>query len=462
MIRSMAKECSNWDISCIDISTEDIQGAAEKRERIVQQVIEEPGHPLGEEIALRAGKRYVRTIHPYVLPNGKETPFRHQGVYLILGGAGGIGLELSHYLAKTVQARLVLIGRSELKEWQRKKIKEIESVGGIVKYIRADVLELESMKRAVAETKGAFGNIHGVIHSAIVLKDKTLQNMDEKTFRSSLDPKVKGSAVLYEAVRGEKLDFMMFFSSAQSFMGNLGQSNYAAACTFKDAYANFLNQRSEYPVKVVNWGYWGSVGIVSNDEYNKRMERHGIQSIEPSEGMEVIRRLLNNNGIDQIIPIKAEEGLLQILGFNTKYKENRRMEVSKQSNSIMLHNELNSEEKKITAFNDYVSDETLETKTKEYIKMVLSNVLKIDGDNIDEESTFEIYGVDSVMSLEIKREFEKDFGKLSSTLLFENTNIKSLSEYFIAKHPKTLGKVLNMDSSMHDEKINIPKIIILQ
>ncbi|MGV7003333.1 SDR family NAD(P)-dependent oxidoreductase, partial [Priestia megaterium] len=281
LIRSMAKECSNWDISCIDIGTEDIQGSAEKRERIVQQVIEEPGHPLGEEIALRAGKRYVRTIHPYVLPNGKETPFRHQGVYLILGGAGGIGLELSHYLAKTVQARLVLIGRSELKEWQRKKIKEIESVGGIVKYIRADVLELESMKRAVAETKGAFGNIHGVIHSAIVLKDKTLQNMDEKTFRSSLDPKVKGSAVLYEAVRGEKLDFMMFFSSAQSFMGNLGQSNYAAACTFKDAYANFLNQRSEYPVKVVNWGYWGSVGIVSNDEYNKRMERHGIQSIEP-------------------------------------------------------------------------------------------------------------------------------------------------------------------------------------
>jgi acyl carrier protein len=210
-------------------------------------------------------------------------------------------------------------------------------------------------------------------------------------------------------------------------------------------------------VKVVNWGYWGSVGIVSNDEYNKRMERHGIQSIEPSEGMEVIRRLLNNNGIDQIIPIKAEEGLLQILGFNTKYKENRRIKVSKQSNSIMLHNELNSEEKKITAFNDYASDETLETKTKEYIKMVLSNVLKIDGDNIDEESTFEIYGVDSVMSLEIKREFEKDFGKLSSTLLFENTNIKSLSEYFIAKHPKTLGKILNIDSFVHDEKINIPK-----
>ncbi|PEM83688.1 SDR family NAD(P)-dependent oxidoreductase, partial [Bacillus wiedmannii] len=271
-VRSMAKECSSWDISCIDISIEDIQGTMEGIESIVQQIMEESGHPLGEEIALRAGKRYVRTAHPLVLPNVKDTPFRHQGVYLILGGSGGIGLELSHYLAKTVQARLVLIGRSELNDWKRQKIQEIESCGGKVKYIRADALELESMKRAVAEAKETFGSIHGVIHSAIVLQDKTLQNMDEEMFKGTLNPKVRGSAVLYESVRGEKLDFMMFFSSAQSFMGNLGQSNYAAACTFKDAYANYLNQREAYPVKIINWGYWGSVGVVSNDEYNKRME----------------------------------------------------------------------------------------------------------------------------------------------------------------------------------------------
>ncbi|WP_155661240.1 beta-ketoacyl synthase N-terminal-like domain-containing protein, partial [Priestia megaterium] len=64
------------------------------------------------------------------------------------------------------------------------------------------------------------------------------------------------------------------------------------------------------------WGYWGSVGIVSNDEYNKRMERHGIQSIEPSEGMEVIHRLLNNNDINQIIPLKADNKVLKILGLD--------------------------------------------------------------------------------------------------------------------------------------------------
>ena len=39
---------------------------------------------------------------------------RQNGVYLITGGFGKIGLCLAHYLARSVGARLILIGRSEL------------------------------------------------------------------------------------------------------------------------------------------------------------------------------------------------------------------------------------------------------------------------------------------------------------------------------------------------------------
>ena len=37
---------------------------------------------------------------------------RTRGVYLITGGMGGIGLELAEFLARTVQAKLILVGRS--------------------------------------------------------------------------------------------------------------------------------------------------------------------------------------------------------------------------------------------------------------------------------------------------------------------------------------------------------------
>ena len=63
-----------------------------------------------------------------------------------------------------------------------------------------------------------------VIASALVLKDKTLANLTEDEFRAALLPKVQGSVNLYLAAANEPLDFLLFFSSAQSFSGNAGQN----------------------------------------------------------------------------------------------------------------------------------------------------------------------------------------------------------------------------------------------
>ncbi len=41
-----------------------------------------------------------------------------------------------------------------------------------------------------------------------------------------------------------------------SFQKAPGQSNYAAGCTFKDAFAKRISQKAPYAVKVVNWGFW--------------------------------------------------------------------------------------------------------------------------------------------------------------------------------------------------------------
>jgi len=41
-----------------------------------------------------------------------EMPFKKQGMYLLSGGLGGIGVELSKYLLKHYDARVLLVGRS--------------------------------------------------------------------------------------------------------------------------------------------------------------------------------------------------------------------------------------------------------------------------------------------------------------------------------------------------------------
>ncbi|MBV2240648.1 hypothetical protein KQR57_05175 [Bacillus inaquosorum] len=37
------------------------------------------------------------------------------------------------------------------------------------------------------------------------------------------------------------------------------------------------------PVKIMNWGYWGSVGVVAEEIYQQKMAQAGIGSIEGPE-----------------------------------------------------------------------------------------------------------------------------------------------------------------------------------
>jgi acyl transferase domain-containing protein/acyl-CoA synthetase (AMP-forming)/AMP-acid ligase II/acyl carrier protein/2-polyprenyl-3-methyl-5-hydroxy-6-metoxy-1,4-benzoquinol methylase len=315
--KAIAKEYPQLRVRCIDISFKDINNQ-DMLMALVSPILTEPDLK-GKEVVFRDSKRYIRRLEAVKLPAVNKTSFKHQGVYLILGGAGGIGLSFSHYLAKTVQARLILLGRSELSTIQLDKLSQIESQGGKVLYLRADATDFESMQTAINKAKSHFGQINGVVHSAIVLRDQAIDNMDEDTFRAATAPKVQGSVVLHKVLKSEPLDFMMFFSSAQSFFGNAGQSNYAAGCTFKDAFAHALNQQYDYPVKIINWGYWGGVGIVATDEYRQRLAAAGIESIEPHEGMEAIERILNHR-VTQVMPLKAKRQILERMGIDRQHQ----------------------------------------------------------------------------------------------------------------------------------------------
>jgi polyketide synthase PksM len=58
------------------------------------------------------------------------------------------------------------------------------------------------------------------------------------------------------------------------------------------------------PVKIMNWGYWGSLGIVASKYYHDKMREAGIDSIEPPEAMEALEKLLAGP-LDQAAMLKV-------------------------------------------------------------------------------------------------------------------------------------------------------------
>ena len=265
------------------------------------------------DAAVRDGRLYSRWIETVRLPASAESPFRERGVYVIVGGAGGLGFEVSRHLARTRAARLTWIGRRQPDAVIDAKIREIESLGGRAIYMPADVADPAGLSIALDAAKAAFGAIHGVFHSAMDVRPMLIESMDADSLRAALHAKTIGSLVLADVLEDESLDFLIYFSSVQSIVRARGMAAYAAGCAFEDALAMRRSQSARYAVKTINWGYWGSVGPAAADEAAgaKRLaESLGFESIEPAEGMEALSRIVADRGRVRVICFKGDPALL--------------------------------------------------------------------------------------------------------------------------------------------------------
>ncbi|ACU62721.1 SDR family NAD(P)-dependent oxidoreductase [Chitinophaga pinensis] len=279
----MAKEYPNWKVRLADI---------DKDNELPQSLFRMPADPHGNALVYRGGQWKQQELIVYEQQQNETTSYRQEGVYVVIGGAGGIGEVWTDYMISKYKAQVIWIGRRAYDQTIAARISKLSIKGPAPVYYAADAASYASLHAVYEQIKQRFGTINGIIHSAIVLQDQGLGNMTEEKFRAGLSAKLDVSVRLAQVFAAEQLDFVLFFSSMTTFTKAPGQSNYAAGCTFKDAFALQLAQTWDCPVKVINWGYWGSVGIVADDTYRERMALAGFDSIEPVDGMAALETLL--------------------------------------------------------------------------------------------------------------------------------------------------------------------------
>ena len=231
--------------------------------------------------AYRNGRRWQQTFEAAHQIEGSldSSRIKHGGVYLITGGMGGIGLVMAEHLAKTAQAKLVLLSRSGLPkremwaDWIKtysvtdktsrriQKIQALEATGAEVLVIDTDVTNREQVKQAIAQAKQRFGAINGVIHAAGVLDDNLIQLKTAQEASRVLAPKARGTLLLDDYLADEPLDFFVLFSSTSTEIGAAGQVDYVAANAFLNAFAESKTAASNTYTVAVNWGVWQEVGM---------------------------------------------------------------------------------------------------------------------------------------------------------------------------------------------------------
>ncbi|NOT89845.1 MAG: SDR family NAD(P)-dependent oxidoreductase [Lysobacter sp.] len=291
MIGSIAKEVPLWRFRLLDIESIDRLSARE--------ILALPWDEQGRGLACRNNEWHRQEFAEVTRIPASNPGYKHNGVYVVIGGAGGLGEVWTRHMVQHFDANVIWIGRRPLDEHIEAKLDDIMAMGKRPHYFAADASDESALASVVRWIGERFPKIDGVVHSALVLQDQSVRSMDETVFRQSLAAKVDVSVNLERVFRGHDLDFMLFFSSLSSFYRGAGQSNYSAGCTFKDSFAHSMRAAHGYPVKIVNWGYWGSVGIVTDEFYKKRMEALGFGSIEPEEAMQALQQFVASE-MDQL------------------------------------------------------------------------------------------------------------------------------------------------------------------
>ncbi|GAA2253765.1 hypothetical protein GCM10010430_41890 [Kitasatospora cystarginea] len=247
-----------------------------------------------EAVRYRGGRRQVSHWREIPTP-APETPWRDGGVYLLTGGAGGLGALFAQDIAHRVQSpTLVLCGRSPAGPAQEELLTALRASGAKADYRVLDVADRTEVLQAVRDIEAEHGTLHGIVHAAGVLRDGFVARKSAADLREVFAAKVSGLRNLDEATAGTSLDCFVGFSSMAAF-GNVGQADYAAANGFMDGFAahreSLVAQGSRAGrTLMVNWPLWEEGGMGADTSTLGLLESVGMRPMRASVGIDALNR----------------------------------------------------------------------------------------------------------------------------------------------------------------------------
>ena len=391
--------------------------------QLAQCLITECGNPLDRVVQYVADVRLtrrLRLIDEAAVPSESRCAFKEDGVYLITGGLGGLGILLAQeMLRRTSSSKIILSGRSAVAGAKLGLLKSLQG-SGRVEYRQADVTNADEVQRLLSAIAKDHGRLNGIVHSAGILLDAFILKKSAAQFSDVLRPKVSGTEHLDLASQDLALDFFVLFSSIASWAGNIGQADYVAANGFMNQFAEYRNKlaaagQRQGRTLAIAWPHWLDGGM-NLDAASMALLRDqtGLRSLETTEGLETLQRCLTLPQ-DLIVVMKSDA------------KRTTRPAIAPAPKS--------------SAGKETAVQGDLTEQTREFLKKEFSTVLKIPVHKFETGAALENYGIDSILAMNLTSRLEATFGLLAKTLFFEYQTIDELTSYLLRSHAQTLNRL---------------------
>ncbi|KAH8201465.1 hypothetical protein TruAng_004389 [Truncatella angustata] len=377
----------------------------------------------------------AESCSPMKRDSSTSTLLRHDATYLIAGGTGGIGRALVPWMIGRGAKNVVILGCSASTNPKVQEIlKQYEGTDVCVRAIPCDAGSRTDMIRA-SQAISDLPRVRGVVHSAICLSDSIFANLEYNEYQQTTGSRVQGAWLLHELY--PDLEFFVALSGMTGIVGNSGQSVYTGTSTFLEA---FVDHRLALglPGAVIHLPPVEDIGLVAELNIGERLRSSigGILSAQevytlvegailgPSAGLGVGGKNLSWS----LVPSTEVEML----------PWERFMPISVMKRQRIGRNGLNHSQSGKENRLQLLKSASLDGLMDALMDKV-SSMTAMDKDEVTPTRSLIDYGLDSLISLELRNWIRRNFDvHMETSDINTSTDLRAIADYILS-HKKTVS-----------------------
>jgi acyl transferase domain-containing protein/acyl carrier protein len=386
-----------------------------------------------QQLRVRDGAVLVPRVARRKAPEPAATVGIAAGTVLVTGGTGGLGALIAEHLVARHGARHLVLAsrRGPAAPGAPELVSRLRDLGGSADAVACDVSDRDELA-ALLRSIPADRPLTGVVHTAGVVDDATVEGLSAQHLDTVFRPKVDAGWLLHELTRDLPLSMFVLFSSIAGLLGNPGQGNYAAANAFLDGLAAYRRSQGLAGVSVA-WGLWdteaGMAGRLSQADI-ARMARSGIAPLSTAEGLEsfdlslgwpeplLVAARWNDAGLRSRVDGDALPHVLR--GLVRTHRRAAGGGATAIARGAGLVTRLGS-------MSESDGRRMLADLVRGHVAAVLSHP---SADTVEMERPFSELGFDSLTAVELRNRLDQETGlRLSATLAFDHPTVTALAEH---------------------------------
>ncbi|KAK8109398.1 hypothetical protein PG999_007535 [Apiospora kogelbergensis] len=350
---------------------------------------------------------------PSSIASKRTTLLAPTATYIITGGTGGIGRSLGEWMVKQGARHIILLGRSGSSSPKvAELLKKYEGTDVCMRALASDVGSRDSLLD-VKEQIRDLPPVRGVVHGALYLRDAMFMNSSFEDYQNITRPKMQAAWMLDELF--PDLDFFVSLSSLDSIIGHFGQSIYSGSSTFLDAFSEHRIKQGK-PAVSISLPVVEGVGYVADRGISERLKGTlGLSLSEaqlytlvagaivgPASGLNVRGRsfsfVTTPTDTDKKLPWEHFHFLRAIAPPSLRDASSRGGNAARKAHAAGGRADAKG------------GADTSPEAVMEALRTKVSNVTMLDRDEITPERSLVHYGLDSLVSVELRNWIRREYG----------------------------------------------------